>query len=635
VIRATLLTAALALAAFAARPAAAQTPEPPPVAAHGDPSGEPPGKAVYDRFCASCHAVPEFTRAPELSSLRGQSEAALRSVMTEGVMRPQAAMLTAQQLDDVVAWLAAPAVDPAWATAMACPADRRAVDLSAPASFTRIGVDGAATRSLSAAQAGLAKADIGRLELDFAVGFPETTGLRSGGVIVGDTLFYTPVSTRKVLALDARSGCARWVHDHDSALRTSMAYGRLGPDGPMGLVMADTRGRLLALDAATGRQLYLVEARHDPNVLTTGSPVLHDGIVIVPISAGDAGQAADDRFECCKTSGAVAAFDAATGRRLWLWRTMEEAKPTGAVNAAGTPLWGPSGAPIWSTPTIDGDRRLVYVTSGENTSLPATVTSDAVIALDLDTGEQRWVFQALENDVWNMACSRRTPGANCPPPELSVRRDHDFGAGVILASLPDGRDVVIAGQKSSDVWALDADTGEKVWHAKLSPGSALGGVHWALASDGRRVYVPLNDPVFPTPPGAPAPAPGMYALDLATGALVWSWRVEPACGERQARAPACSRLFGLSAAPLLIDGALIAATIDGRVYAFDAETGEVIFETDTLRDYDTVNGVAARGGAIDSHSIFAGDGALFIASGYGLFGQPPGNVLLAFRPGGR
>ena len=133
-------------------------------------------------------------------------------------------------------------------------------------------------------------------------------------------------------------------------------------------------------------------------------------------------------------------------------------------------------------------------------------------------------------------------------------------------------------------------------------------------------------------PGS-TPEPGMNAIDITTGKVLWRKPATPDCTNgRDKRFNLCHEKYGLSAAPLVVDRSVVAGGLDGRIYVYDAATGDVIWQYDTLRDFDTLNGVAGKGGAIESHSIAAGDGMLFIASGYGSFGQPPGNVLLAFRP---
>lgn len=600
------------------------------------------GQAVYAARCAACHDNPELTRAPALATVKAMSPGQIRFALTEGVMKAQAEGLSAAELDQLIGFLvpasAAKAArdegapDTAWIEPLRCAPDGRAVDLDAKPTLTTFGVDHANSRRMTAAQAGLTNRQLTDLEVAWTMAFPQTTGLRSQPVIIGSTMFYSPTQTGTLLAIDTRSGCVKWDYKAENALKTSLAYGPLGAKGPRALIFGDNRGFLHTVDAQTGKLIWKVDPRHDPNVWLTGAPILHRDRIIVPISASDVARAQNPKYECCVSHGAVAALDAATGEKLWTAHTMEDAKPLGRVNGVGAPMHGPSGAPIWSTPTIDAKRGLVYATTGENTSPPATPTSDAVMAIDLQTGKTRWVWQALANDIWNMACGSK-PGPNCPfTKEESVLRDYDFGAGAILAKRSNGRDILLLGQKSGHLWALDPDKPDKpLWSRQFGQGSALGGVHWGLATDGKRVFVPINDPVRPG--NAAGAEPGLNAVDIDTGEVLWRWAAQPDCdngrGERIAQ---CKSRYGLSAAPLVVDGAVVTGSIDGKLRVFDGATGRVLFEYDTARPYDTRNGVEARGGAIDSHSVFAGDGMVFVGSGYGAFAQQPGNVLVAFRP---
>jgi polyvinyl alcohol dehydrogenase (cytochrome) len=585
-----------------------------------------PGKAVYDAHCAACHNPRGVPRAPPPATLHGMGADTLRAALTTGVMKAQGSGLTRDELDAVVDWLGVkgPANPSAWLDRTLCPADRRPVNLSGRKALARFGVDDRNTRHMTAAQAGLRTADLANLEVAWVLGFPGTTDLRAQGVIIGQTLFYAAGQTGYVLALDTRAGCARWAYRAGPGVRTSLSYGPLGAQGPKALVFGDGAGQVHAVDAATGRLIWKAEGRHDPNTMLTGAPILHGDRVIVPVSAFDVARAMSPQFECCKAHGAVVALDAATGRRLWVAHTMPDAAPNGRKSSVGTTLYGPSGAPIWSSPAFDDRRGLIFVGTGENTSAPATATSDSIWAIDLATGKTRWNFQGLENDIYNMACNGpHGAGPNCPDPRESVIKDYDFGASMVLGSGPGGRELVIGGQKSGDVWALDAATGKLVWHDRFGEGSALGGVHWGMASDGTRLFVPI----------AHMP-PGLNAIDIVTGKVAWHWAADTDCAGQPATS-GCGWLSGLSAAPLAIDNAVVAAALDGKVRIFDALTGRILATYDTARDYPSPNGVPTRGGAIDAHSVFAGDGALFIGSGYGMFGQPPGNALVALRAKGK
>ncbi|GAB1261252.1 outer membrane protein assembly factor BamB family protein [Aurantivibrio plasticivorans] len=601
--------------------------------AHGL-SAELSGEDLYQQRCAACHNNPANSRAPALEAVKQMSPQALRYTLTQGIMQQQAASLDAEQLNTLVDHLTADqSGGDDWVAGMMCSSSKRTIDLGASVSLPMVGVDHNSSRHFSAEELGLSNADLANLELAWAIGFPKTQGLRSSPVIIGSTMFYTPDPTGKLLAMDTESGCVKWSFDSGAPLRSSITYGHAGKDKTPAVFLAGRTGQLHAVALETGELLWKVDPRHSKRAGITGSPIFFEDRIIVPLSASGVGSAANPKYECCKEHGAVAAVSAVDGKVLWTFHTMEEAKYTGEVNKLGVKLRGPSGAPIWSTPTIDAKRRLVYATTGQNTSLPATETSDAILAIDLDSGELKWGFQALANDVWNLACREpwETSGPNCPHPDTSVLKDYDFGGAAVLAKDNKGNDILVAGQKSGDVWALNPDTGKVIWNQRFGTGTPLGGVHWGIAVDDKRVYAPINDPMPKT--ANFTPEPGMNALDITTGEVLWRTPVTADCSpERKERYALCNVKFGLSAIPLAIDSSVVSAAIDGRIYIFNGESGEVVWQFDTLREFETLNGIEAHGGGVDSHSVFAGNGMLFIGSGYGGFRQPTGNVLLAFKP---
>lgn len=603
------------------------------------------GKAVYDRACASCHDNPGTTRAAALSALRQMSAQQLRLSLGEGgVMAPMAASLTADDLTRLVGWLTAGQTQAGeWTDALMCPADGRTVNVAAPVAKNGFGAGADGARRLSAAAAGLRTKDLANLEVAWAIGVPQAPVMGAGVSVMGDTGFVS--LGLRMVALDLGRGCAKWVYKAAGS-RNTPAIGEMGGRRVIGF--ATQRGEVHVLDAATGALVWKADGRPSNGIgAVRGGVVFHDGKVIVPISASGVAAGQNPKFECCVGHGAVVALSAADGARLWEYNTMPDAQYNGQVNAQGVKQRGPSGAPIWSVPLIDAKRNRVIVTTGENTSHPATDTSDAVIAIDLATGRQVWSFQGLAADVWNMACDPVTPsaaqggptgpgrtnGPNCPYLFGGEGRDFDFGAGAVLAKGKGGKDVILAGQKSGDVWALDAETGKLLWNRKIGSGTALGGVHWGIASDGRRVFAPINDTERLLAPAGLEAKPGVYAFDIRTGKPVWSHAAKPDCaGERGKLISNCEVQYGFSAAPLVVDGALIAAQLTGKVTVFDAKSGKVLAEIDTLGPIGTVNGVPGKGGAVDSHGVSAGAGMVFIASGYGAFDQTPGNVLIALRP---
>jgi len=512
-----------------------------------------------------------------------------------------------------------------WVAASMCADGDRSIDLNQPISFTYTDSAGNNPRHLTVAQSGLTTADLASLELAWAIAFPATSGMRAAPVIIGDTIFYSATDSGRVFALDIASGCAKWIYESGTRLRSSIAYDVI--DGQGILVFSDMPGMIHAVNAGNGESIWIASGQAENNQgMLTGPPVIHEDRVIVPVSGSGVITGGNPNYECCENHGAVTALNIRTGEKFWEYHTMPAAEYTGQLSSTGVRQRGPSGAPIWTTPTIDAERSQIYVTTGENTSHPTTNTSDAIIALDLETGEEKWVFQALVNDMWNFGCTRGGP--NCIILEDTNSVDYDFGGPAVLVNTGD-RELLIAGQKSGDIWALNPDTGQLVWNQRVGEGTALGGNHWGIAVNSERAFLTINDP------GGIGrnSVPGIYTYFVGTGEPSWFYEVEPDCSDgRDDRLRRCEALHGFSATPLSIDGAVITGALDGRLFVFDSDSGEILFEYDTVRDYETVNGVEGYGGSIDSHSIAAGSGMVFVGSGYGQFGQVAGNVLLAFKP---
>jgi polyvinyl alcohol dehydrogenase (cytochrome) len=596
------------------------------------PNANLPGKAVYDSTCSFCHAAPADVRTPGFAALTALPATTIRAAISEGgKMAAMASGLSEEAKTQLIAYLTSgqTAVDTEWATKIMCPADKRAVDLSAATASNGFSVDRNQTRSLSAAQAGLKKADMKDLEIAWTLGFPGQ-GNGTGASIVGNTAFVT--GGGYVLALDTKTGCAKWVKKVNS--RNTPTYGELGGRK----VLAFSVGvDIMVVDAKTGDTLWQANGQAEGNLgQIRGGVAIHKDKVIVPISASGVVAGQTPTFECCIGHGAVVALAGKDGSKLWEYHTMPVPAYNGLASSTGVKQRGPSGAPIWAFPLIDEKRNRVIVATGENTSHPATDTSDAIIALDLDTGKLVWKFQAMANDIWNMACSasKETSGPNCPwniAGDLLVGRDFDFGAGALLAKGAGGKDVLLAGQKSGDVWALDPETGEKVWNVRFGQGTSLGGIHWGITTDGERVFAPINDPVY----GDPATAtvkPGVFAVDIKTGAAGWGYNATANCeGERGTRVTNCAAKYGFSAAPITVDGAVVGGTLGGELIVLDGQTGAVLNRIDTTGPKTALNGIQTSGGSIDSHGISAGGGVILINSGYGLFSQTPGNALIAYR----
>jgi polyvinyl alcohol dehydrogenase (cytochrome) len=594
---------------------------------------EHPGKTLYEKSCASCHDHPAETRSPAVATLRGMRYGSIDFALTEGKMQAQAVGLSAAQRTDLIDYLVGRgAADNTWLAKMMCTGPRKKVNLEAPATVAGFGFDKLNHRNLTARQAGLKTADFRNLELAWAMGFPRATTMRAQPAVVGSTLFLSVGDAAQLYAIDVAEAqpCFKWVYTGIVPLRTGIAYGALPGSGRKVLIFGDVAAHIHMVDAATGKQLWRVSMRMSHLTNSTGTPVLHGSRVYVPLSASEITVGADEKHECCKTHGAVVALDALTGRTIWTAHTMEDAKPI-RDRGDGQMMWGPSGAPIWNSPSIDEKRGVLYVGTGEATSAPAAPTTDAILAIGLDDGKIRWSFQATENDIFLVGCMAKRDGLNCPREGQFL--DVDFGASTILAKGAGGRDVILAGQKSGSLWALDPDAqGKVLWHREFGKGSPIGGIHWGIAYDGVRVFAPIHH--FPDASGKdPNQIPGLHAVKVETGEVLWSFEAKPDCsGDRKSRLVNCNGSIGLSGAPTIIDGAVVQGSVDGFLRVFDAVNGAILFQYDTARAFETVNGIAGKGGAIDNASIVAANGYVFVNSGYGLMaGQTPGNVFLAFR----
>lgn len=588
---------------------------------------------LFKTACATCHEVPE-TKAPPTATLRQLPAARILMAMELGKMQPQAAGLQPQQRVDLARWLAAEedAKRDAWIAERAC------------ARETPVPVTGGETWGLGrenrreAMGVAIDRGNLRELELQWSIALPAVTTMRSQPVVAGDTVFLGSKGAH-LLALDRRSGCVRWSLATDAPVHSALTLDRT-PDGVATLFFADELAMVYAVDATTGRLRWRERVKWFPTSIVSGPIAYHDGHLYVPLSSFEVAAAGLPTHECCRSHGGIAALESTTGKALWRYDTTPHAAKT-SVNRDGTQMWGPSGAPVWNSPTIDADRGLLYFGTGQNSSSPATDTSDAIIALDLATGERRWIFQALADDAWNAACL--AGGASCP---VENGPDFDFGASVILVRRPEG-DLLLAGQKSGEVFALDPDRkGAVVWRRRVGAGSSNGGIHHGMATDGQRLYVPVADPERRI--AGYVPQPGVYALDVDDGDLLWSHPVERGCVFDPADAPliglaemakgkadrspwpACSYYYGQSAAAVVANGIVYAGALDGRLRLLDADTGTALRIIETNRPYRASNGIDGHGGAIDVGGAIVEGNQLFVLSGYGMFGQMPGNMLLVY-----
>ena len=603
-----------------------------------------PGQAIYRANCAACHDNPDATKAPSKASLQAMSFQTISYAITKGKMQAQGANLDDQQREQLLGYLTGSNKRSleTWSQAMRCEGPATA-DLKGPATVATYGFDARNTRNLTAAQTGLTKAQLAKLDLAWAIAFPDVTMIRAQGAVVGKMLFLPVAEAAAMYAFDLSNPakpCVKWVYNTPTgtALRSSPSYGVLA-DGRQVLAFSGIDATVYVVDAKTGQALWTKYLGNYSYSMGTATPRVLKDRIIFAISEFEILQAADNRVKCCTNHGFIVSLDPKDGAQQWRYDTMPEAKPI-RDRGDGKMLYGPSGAPIWNSPVVDEKRGLIYFGTGESNSPPAHPNTDALIAIGLADGKQRWSFQAMSDDIFNSGCGLNPAPSklNCVKAPETVYRDSDFGASLILAPLKNGKDILLAGQKSSSVWGLDPDTGKLIFRRDIGSGAVNGGIHWGIAYKDDTLYVPVSVVGGQLPGGPtidPGLKPGLYALDANNGLIKWSYGVSSDCGNgRDKRTTRCDRNFGLSGAATIIDGAVVVGSLDGHLYAIDGKDGHLIWKVDTLGDYKGINGVAGKGGSIDGASILGVNGLVLAGSGYSMFGQTGGNVLLAFKPKG-
>jgi polyvinyl alcohol dehydrogenase (cytochrome) len=563
---------------------------------------------IFIEHCAVCHRANGESRAPQPEVLRQLPRETILQALETGVMKSQGAQLSSDERKAVAAYLsrrAAPAPEISTGFCMSSPATSPSA-----AEWNGWGPGINNTRFQAAEAAGLDAAKVPKLKLKWAFGFPGGTTSAQPALAGGRLLVGGP---KGLYALDAQAGCIRWIFKNSASVRAAVSISRDGRTA----YFADTNADAYALDAESGRLIWKSHLDPDPIARITGAPLLVDDRLYIPVSSGEEGAAINPYYECCKFRGSLVALDAATGKQIWKSYAIDKpAQPTGK-NSRGTPTWGPSGAPIWSAPTADTKRNLVYVATGNNYSDPPDSRSDAILAFSMSDGHIVWSRQMIAGDRWNLACLVRIDLANCPP---KAGDDYDFGAAPILTSTPEGRHLLLASQKSGDVYALDPDKkGEIVWQQKVAKGGPLGGIEWGGAVGDGRAYFPISD----WEKSVPNVGGGLVALQVDSGKQVWRAPAIP---------PDCTKTPGCSAAQIapatLIPGVVFSGSMDGHLRAYAAGDGRVLWDFNTAQPFKTTDGIEARGGSLNASGAIVADGMLFVTSGQSQ--GMPGNLLLAF-----
>lgn len=576
---------------------------------------DPLGVALYAKHCATCHDAPDpQSRIPAKPALAKLPVALIQRALDTGVMMKQGELLSRAERRAVASLLGSSEVVVNAPSTNPCPAGIWKPRAS-EGDWTGWASNEANWRFQ--AKPGLAAAAVPKLKLKWAFGFPGGTSVRGQPSVFGGRVF-VGAQDGVIYSLDASTGCVHWSTTVPAAIRTAIAIGQL--NGRWTVVAGDTTGNLHALDATTGAPLWKLRPEAHPAAMATATPVIHQDRVYAGIASYEESSATSPNYVCCTFRGSVVAVDGKTGKLLWKTYTIDAEVKPGPLSKKGKLTMGPSGVGVWSAATLDPAHGVLYVTTGDNYSDPPTPTSDAVMALSLDTGKVQWVKQILANDAFNSSCTSPTK-FNCPDSEGP---DHDLGASAMLVTLPNKKRALILAQKSGEVHAVDPDQkGEVLWHARVGQGGVLGGIQWGISTDGKLAFAAVSDLAFG--PRRSKQGGGIYALRLDNGERVWQTPAPP-CSPQP-----CSP--AQSAAVTAIPGAVFSGSIDGHLRAYSTTDGQILWDFNTSQSFDTVNGVKAKGGSMDVAGPVISGGLLYVGSGYGQWGGTPGNVLLAFEVG--
>jgi polyvinyl alcohol dehydrogenase (cytochrome) len=446
---------------------------------------------------------------------------------------------------------------------------------------------------------------------------------------------YAPDFAGNLYAVDRKTGALAWSRKIEDYTGLAGDFARTTPAiAGNKLIFGDQAGRLfnpygpgayvMAIDRKTGNLLWKTLVDEHPFAIVTQSAVVKGNDVYVGVSSfEEAASALIPGYTCCSFQGSVLKLDATTGAIQWKTNMVPDGYSGGAV-------WG-------STPVIDQSRKSVFVSTGNNYSVPDGVSTcvqdlgpdpdpadveacispdnhfDSVLALDLNTGAVKWATRALPIDAWNVNCALYLipgfPGNPDQCPDLGNSPDYDFGQGPALftARSPHGKNVDLlgVGQKSSQYWALDPDTGAVVWVTQVGPGGVGGGLQWGSATDGSRIYVAeANSESKPwmLPSGNEVTGGFWSALDAYTGEILWQTADPQIGGDPGAVSGSNGVVFGCS--------------VGGDMHALNAATGEILWS------YDSGN--TCYGGAA------VVDGTVYWGTGYATFGSPTPGTLFAF-----
>ena len=583
----------------------------------------PSGQEVYQKRCAGCHEQ-TTDRIPHREALQKMPAARVLRALNSGAMMAIAFTMSGEDRRSVASYLGTDAAISGPPAAAFC--SDRGVKLAANPKAAWNGWSpgenngGNNARFQAGDAAKLSLEQVRGLQLKWAFGFEgDVTAFAPPTVIDGQ--IFVGSAAGLIHAMRAETGCLQWVFQANGPVRSSVVVAPAG--NRHALLFGDMTGWFYSVEAESGKLLWKVQVETHDSTRLSGGPAVYGDTVYVPVASWEETRSSDAGYACCTFRGSVVALRIRDGRQLWK-TYMTDTPVENGTSPRGTPNIGPSGVGVWSAPTVDVKRKLLYVATGDNYSKPATELSDAVVALDMATGRVEWSRQLTEADVYSGACP------TCGP-------DFDFGSSPIFTRTAEGREVILAGQKSGIVWALDpAKKGEVLWQTRVGVGGTNGGVQWGMATDGQRVFAAVSDIKRLRQTNQADPRRSL--LDPNTGGGLTALRVADGKKEWQVTPTPCPEGAPLGCSPSQpgavteIPGIVFATSTDGHIRAHSTEDGRLVWDFNTMRDFETVNGVKGRGGSIDGPGAVVVNGMVFISSGYPRNGGVPGNVLLAFGP---
>jgi len=585
--------------------------QPPPAAG---PQGTEFGFFTFQTKCMTCHGNPNVERAPSPAAIREMTPERIYEALTNGVMKAQGQSMSDPEKRTLALFMSGRpmgSIQQGDAQNMPnrCAANPPLTDPSAGPAWNGWGVNETNARFQSAKAAGLTAADVPKLKLKWAFGFP--TGVSAfGQPTVASGRVFVGGDTGYIYSLDAKTGCVYWSYQTKGSVRNAITIGPVkSATAKYAIYFGDAHSNVYALNAQNGELLWTDQVDQHFTARITAAPTLYQNRLYVPVSSSEEFSASTPDYPCCTSRGSVAAFDASTGKRIWHTYVMDEPKPT-TKNSKGIQRYAPAGGSVWNSPTVDAKRKAIYFGTGDAETEPAAKTSDSIMALDMATGKKLWYHQAEAGDSFLGGCFGAVKGENCPE---NVGPDLDIGNSPVLHTLANGKRIVVAATKDGKVFALDPDNkGAVVWNKDIVPNPKgtplqnLDGMVWGGAKDQQNIYYGLS-------------GGGIVAVQLSTGERVWLTRFNPN-GPRVSNA----------AAATAIPGVVFVGGMDGKLHAVSTADGKQIWEVNTAHPYETVNKVLAKGGGMGSAGPTVAGGMLFVGSGYGVIGGNPGNALLAF-----